>query len=83
MEKILKILEPIFQRVFEDPNLVLTENLNAHKVEKWDSLNHITLIVEIEEFTGISFTTNDLIGLENVGDFVKLLIDKGFSGETR
>ena len=83
MEKILKILEPIFQRVFEDPNLVLTESLNAHKVEKWDSLNHITLIVEIEEFTGISFTTNDLIGLENVGDFVKLLIDKGFSGETR
>lgn len=81
MGNILKKLEPIFQAVFEDANLKLTESLNANDVENWDSLNHITLIVEVEEFTGVSFSTDDLIDLENVGDFAKVLEAKGFTGD--
>ena len=40
------------------------------------SLNHITLIVEVETLTGLVFTTDELIALENLGDFVKLLVSK-------
>ena len=52
--------------------------LSARDVESWDSLNHITLIVEVETLTGLVFTTDELITLENLGDFVKLLVSKGF-----
>jgi acyl carrier protein len=80
-KKILKKIEPIFRKVLKEPNLVLTEDINASKIEKWDSLNHITLIVELEQFCKCSFTTKELVELNNVGDFVDLLIKKDYNGE--
>ena len=56
--------------------MILTEKLNASKVKNWNSLNHITLIVELEAFCKLSFTTEELVKLNNVGDFVNLLIKK-------
>ena len=76
-EEILQSLTPIFREVFDDHSLVLTNELSAKDVENWDSLNHITLIVEIEELTGVSFTTDELVNAQNVGDFVQLLVEKG------
>lgn len=76
---IIEELQPIFRSVFEDDTLVVTRDLNANDVEKWDSLNHITLIVEIEIYTGLTLTTDDLMKLANVGDFVDLLQAKGFN----
>ncbi len=79
-EKILASLTPVFREVFDTPNLVLTEELNAKDVEAWDSLNHITLIVEIERLTGLTLTTDELVELQNVGDFARLLATKGYRG---
>lgn len=76
---IIEELQPIFRSVFEDDTLIVTRDLNANDVEKWDSLNHITLIVEIEIYTGLTLTTDDLMKLANVGDFVDLLQAKGFN----
>ena len=79
-QQIVDSITPVFRDVFEDPTLVLTEQLTAHDVTKWDSLNHITLIVELESLTGLSFSTDELVELQNVGDFIKLLADKGYRG---
>lgn len=79
-QKIVDKITPIFRDVFENPTLVLTEGLSANDVENWDSLNHITLIVEIETLTGLSLSTDDLVNLKDVGDFVRLLADKGYRG---
>ena len=77
-EEILNILKHLYRDVLERPDLDLTMELSARDVESWDSLNHITLIVEVETLTGLVFTTDELITLENLGDFVKLLVSKGF-----
>jgi acyl carrier protein len=74
--EIFKKLEPIFHEVL-DSTLVLTNDLDASKVPEWDSLNHITLIVEIEQRFGVELTTNELAELRNVGDMVSLLERKG------
>lgn len=79
-QKILDAITPIFREVFDDPALVLTNELSANDVENWDSLNHITLIVELETLTGLSLSTDELVNLKNVGDFVQLLADKGYRG---
>ena len=75
---ILDRITPVFREVFDDPALELREELSAHDVENWDSLNHITLIVELESLTGLSFTTDELVDLQNVGDFVTLMMKKGY-----
>lgn len=70
----------MFRRVFDDPELVLTSDLTAQDVPLWDSLNHIMLVVELEELTGLSFSIDQLAGLANVGDFVELMVGMGYRG---
>ncbi len=79
-QRIFDSLTPIFREVLDNPSLVLTEELSASDVANWDSLNHITLIVEIEALTGLTLSTDELVNLQNVGDFVRLLSGKGYRG---
>ena len=66
-ETIFETITPIFREVLEDPG----------QVEAWDSLNHITLIVELEGAFGIQFTTDELAAMSKVGDLVDCLLAKG------
>ena len=66
-------LEPIFQDILDNDDLTLTPELNADDVDEWDSLSHIRLIVAIEQELGIQFSSIDVDGLENVGQFVALV----------
>jgi acyl carrier protein len=76
---ILRKLEPIFRTVL-DPNLVLTEDLDASRVPLWDSVNHIVLVVEIEMQLGVTLSTDEMAHLSNVGEMVALLESKGVTG---
>ena len=78
-EAVLRKLEPIFRSVL-DPNIVLSEDLDASKVPLWDSLKHIILTVEIEVQLGVALTTDELAHLKNVGEMVTLLQQKGVQG---
>ena len=42
MSDILDKLQPIFQDIFEDDELLITAESNADTVEDWDSLAHIS-----------------------------------------
>jgi acyl carrier protein len=75
-EALLRKLEPIFRSVI-DPNIVLTEELDASKVPLWDSLKHIILVVEIEMQLGVVLTTDELAHLRNVSDLLTLLQQRG------
>ena len=79
-QKIIDSITPVFREVFDAPSLILTKELSANDVENWDSLNHITLIVELEELTELTFSTEELVNLRDVGDFVELLARKGYHG---
>lgn len=76
--KVALAVQPIFRDVLEVPDLELTRELSARDVPSWDSLNHITLIVELEALSGLSFSTDELIDLQNVGDFLDLMVAKGY-----
>ena len=71
-------LTPIFREVFEEPSLTVTPELRAEDVEKWDSLNHINLVVAIEAEFGFEFTADELGSMTNVGDLLKVLKQRGF-----
>jgi acyl carrier protein len=77
-EAVLRKLEPIFRSVI-DPNLILSDELDASQVPLWDSLKHIVLVVEIEMRLGVKLTTDELAHLRNVGDMVTLLQERGLT----
>ena len=66
-------LKDIFQNIFEDDKIELTDDLSAKDVDNWDSLTHMILITEIEEKFEIKFKLNDLNQLENVGDLIRII----------
>ena len=76
MSDILKKLQPIFQDIFEDDELLITAESNAATVEDWDSLAHITLIFAIEQEFEIKFALGELEAMKNVGDMVELMQTK-------
>ena len=52
----IKLIEPIFKRVFDDDKLEINENSNSDNIDSWDSSNHILLVVEIEKILNIRFS---------------------------
>lgn len=73
---ILNELQPIFQDVFDDEDLVVTNESNAKNIDDWDSLSHIRLVVAIEKQFGIKFAFGELQGLKNVGEMITLIEKK-------
>lgn len=68
-------LQPIFRDIL-DPDLIVTEDLDASKVPQWDSLNHISLVVAIESEFGVELTVSELASMRDVGDMVTVLQQK-------
>lgn len=69
-------LRMIFKQVFDDEELEITPEMTAKDYEDWDSLAQIQLIVETEHRFGVKLTTQEMNGLKNVGDFIRLIEGK-------
>ena len=74
--EIIKRLEDIFQDIFDDKNLMISNDTTAEDIDDWDSLAHINLIVAIEKDFNIKLTLGELQGLQNVSDMVALIGEK-------
>jgi acyl carrier protein len=70
---ILREVIDIFRSVFEDPHLELTLDTTSDDLPCWDSMNHITLIVEAECRFDIQFQTAELEDLTSVRDLVQII----------
>ena len=73
---IIKKLGNIFQDVFDDESLTISNDTTAEDIDDWDSLAHINLIVAIEKDFNIKLTLGELQGLQNVSDMVALIGEK-------
>jgi acyl carrier protein len=69
-------LTSVFREVFDDDSIVLSDTMTARNIDGWDSLNHINLIVAIENSFKVKFTTKEVSNLANVGEFVALIATK-------
>jgi acyl carrier protein len=69
-------VQNVFREVFEMPSLRIHETMQAKDVEGWDSLNHVTLIMAIEERFAVRFSTREVMGFANVGEMLACLKGK-------
>jgi acyl carrier protein len=75
-QEIYPRLTQIMRDVFDDDDLVATPELTAHDVKEWDSVNHVTLVVAVEEAFGIKFRSAELEKMKNVGQLVEQIEKK-------
>ena len=59
--------------VLDLEDVKLTEASTAEDFEEWDSINHVRLLIGIEQDFGFEFSTNEVGMVENVGQLVNLI----------
>jgi acyl carrier protein len=69
-------LTEVFHDVFDDTTIALFDEMTAKDIEEWDSLMHITLVVNVEKEFGITLNAAEVGKLENVGAMIKILMER-------
>ena len=75
-EEIYERLNKVFRDVFDDESIVVTETTTANDIEDWDSLEHINLVVAVENEFGMKFNMNEVTTMKNVGDMVNIILSR-------
>ena len=73
---VLSRLTPIFQEVFDDEDLFVTNEMSADDVDEWDSLSNVRLMISIEEEFDIKLKASEVTNLSNVAILVELILKK-------
>jgi len=73
MNGISSELTAVFRDVFEDDSLAITRETSARDVTGWDSLMHVTLILQVERRFGVRFSSSEVAMLRNAGELQDLI----------
>ena len=76
VDEILKQVNEIFRKVFENGNIQVAMDTTANDVDEWDSLNHTAMIVEVEKHFNLKFKLKEVLSFQNVGDMVNTIHTK-------
>jgi acyl carrier protein len=73
-EEVLSIVQEVFRKTFDKSDLIITDSMSPKDIKKWDSLNHVILISEIEKKFNIRFELQDMLESRNVGTIYKTIL---------
>ena len=63
-------INTIFRDILDNEDVVVEESTTANDVEEWDSLTHIQLVVAIEKYFNIRFTSIEIQSWKNVREML-------------
>jgi acyl carrier protein len=69
-------LQEVFRTVFDDDSLVISRETTAQDIEAWDSVQNVTLMLNVETEFKVRFSTSEMAYLKHVGDLVDLIEKK-------
>ncbi len=75
-EEVFERLNKVFRDIFDDKSIMVNEETTSNDIEDWDSLEHINLIVAIEQEFGMKFNMHEVTTMKNVGEMVDIIISR-------
>tara|TARA_B100001094_G_C18154961_1_gene785873 strand:+ start:703 stop:936 length:234 start_codon:yes stop_codon:yes gene_type:complete len=73
---LIKKIEKTLQIFFKNKKLNIKDNTRIKDIKKWDSLNHIKIIVLLEKQFKIKFSGDQIYKIKNINDIVKKITKK-------
>lgn len=75
-QEVFTRLDEVFQDVFDNEEIHVSDETTAEDIEDWDSLEHINLIVAVENAFGIKFGMGQVTRMKNVGEMADIILEK-------
>ncbi|MCI8829392.1 MAG: acyl carrier protein [Lachnospiraceae bacterium] len=75
-QEVFTRLDEVFQDVFDNEEIHVSDETTAEDIEDWDSLEHISLIVAVENAFGIKFGMGQVTRMKNVGEMADIILEK-------
>lgn len=75
-EEVYERLQAVFQDVFDDEDIHVTDTTTADDIADWDSLEHINLMLAVEHEFDIKFNMGEVNTFKNVGDMVNVILSR-------
>lgn len=75
-EEVFEGLNEVFRDVFDDEGIVVTDETTADDIEDWDSLEHINLIVAVEDYFDMKFNMGEVSTMKNVGEMADIILSR-------
>jgi len=78
--EVYRQLTEVFHEVFGRDDLLLTPDLSADEVPDWNSFAQVEIILGVQQRFGIHMVSADVDHLANVGDLVRVILQKTAAG---
>lgn len=69
-KEVIDKLTPIARTIFENQELVLSDDMSAKNVATWTSLSFMQFLTEIENQFGFKFKMMELFNLKTMGNII-------------
>lgn len=70
---IIEKVTAIFRDELDNKSIVLKDETTADDIAEWDSLSHIQLVVAVERYFRIRFSSSEIQRWKNVGEMIDSL----------
>lgn len=75
-DQILNKVQDIFRDIFDDDDILISDNTIPEEIKDWDSLNHVLLISSVQEEFNIKVDLEDSINMIDVKGILKVIAQK-------
>ena len=76
MDQCTQQLNEIFRDTFQDDGIEIRPDMSSSDVDGWDSLMHVSLMMNVESGFGVRFTSSEVAVLKTVGELIELIRTK-------
>ncbi|MEG2938945.1 MAG: acyl carrier protein [Oscillospiraceae bacterium] len=75
-QQVMEKANTVFCNIFDDEDIVISDETTSADIEDWDSLEQINILVALEKLFSIKFAVSEVEGLKYVGEMIDLIMSK-------
>ena len=76
IKEIYSQLSSVLQDVLGRGDIEVKSGMSARDIKGWDSLNHVRIVLSVEEVFGVTFSSIEIPELRSIDEFVNLIQKK-------
>ena len=74
-DQVVQKIQTIFREVFDEPDLILNDDLDANQLDMWDSLTHVDMLTMVEEEFDLEIPFEKAMEFNTAGDLIKYIVE--------